>query len=191
VRFCVFCGSNHGVRPAYRAAAEELARLLAARGHGIVYGGGSVGLMGRLADAALAEGGEVIGVIPETLATKELAHAGLSQMHVVGSMHARKALMAELADAFVAMPGGFGTFEELLEIVTWAQLGIHRKPIGVLNVAGYYGPLVQLVEHACREGLIRDENRGLFVIADEPAALLERMAGQRPPAVPKWIVPEP
>jgi hypothetical protein len=191
VRFCVFCGSNHGVRPAYREAAEELARLLVARGDGIVYGGGSVGLMGRLADAALAAGGEVIGVIPETLATRELAHAGLSQMHVVGSMHTRKALMAELADAFIALPGGFGTFEELLEIVTWAQLGIHRKPIGVLNVAGYYDPLVQLVEHACREGLVREENRGLFVIAEEPASLLERMAAQRPPEVPKWIVPEP
>ena len=191
MRFCVFCGSNHGVRSAYREAAEELARLLAGSGHGIVYGGGSVGLMGRLADAALAAGGEVIGVIPEKLATKELAHAGLSQMHVVASMHARKALMADLADAFIALPGWFGTFEELLEIVTWAQLGIHRKPIGVLNVAGYYDRLVQLVDHACREGLIREENRGLFVIADRPAAMLERMAGQRQPAVPKWIVPEP
>lgn len=191
MRFCVFCGSNHGVRLVYREAAEELGRLLVARGHGIVYGGGSVGLMGRLADAALAAGGEVIGVIPEKLATKELAHPALTELHVVASMHARKALMAELADAFIALPGGFGTFEELLEMVTWAQLGIHRKPIGVVNVAGYYDALSQLVEHAVREGLIREENRGLFVVAERPADLLERMAGQAAPAVPSWIVPEP
>ena len=191
MRFCVFCGSNHGSRPVYREAAEELGVLLARRGHGIVYGGGRVGLMGRLADAALAAGGEVIGVIPEALATRELAHAGLTQMHVVGSMHARKTLMAELAEGFIALPGGFGTFEELFEIVTWAQLGIHGKPIGVLNVAGYYDALVELVEHSVREAFVREENKDLFVVADRCEALLERMARHAPCEVTKWIVPEP
>jgi len=191
VRFCVFCGSNHGTRSSYREAAEELGRLLARRGDGIVYGGGRVGLMGRVADAALAAGGEVIGVIPEALSTRELAHSGLTQMHVVHSMHARKALMAELADGFIALPGGFGTFEELLEIVTWAQLGIHRKPIGILNVAGYYDAFVGLVEHAVREAFIREENRDLFVVAGQAGELLDRMARHAPLPIPKWIVPEP
>jgi uncharacterized protein (TIGR00730 family) len=147
--------------------------------------------MGRVADAALAAGGEVIGVIPEAQSTRELAHSGLTQMHVVHSMHARKALMVELADGFIALPGGFGTLEELLEIVTWAQLGIHRKPIGILNVAGYYDALVELVEHAVREAFIREENRELFVVAGQAEALLERMVRHGPLPVPKWIVPEP
>lgn len=164
--------------------------MLAQRGHGLVYGGGSVGLMGVVADAVLIGGGEVIGVIPEALATKELAHPNITIMHVVPSMHARKARMAELSDAFIAMPGGFGTFEELFEVITWAQLGIHRKPIGLLNVAGYFDPLMELVEHAIAEGFIKPEHRQLIVVCDQPATLLDNLAHHQMPAVRKWITPE-
>ena len=189
-RVCVFCGSSLGRNPSYREAARALARLIVERGDGIVFGGGSVGLMGALADAALAAGGTVIGVIPHALAAREVAHRGLSELRVVPSMHARKALMAELADAFVALPGGLGTLEELLEILTWAQLGIHRKPVGLLNVAGYYDPLIALVDHAAAEGFVSRENRRLVLVDEEPAALLARLAAYESPSSREWITPE-
>lgn len=179
-RICVFCGSTTGARPAYVEAARGLAAELVRRGLGLVYGGGSVGLMGVLADAVLAAGGEVIGVIPRGLASRELAHAGLSDLRVVGSMHERKATMASLVDGFVALPGGLGTFEETLEVLTWAQLGIHDKPVGVLNVAGYYDGLRRMLAHAVREGFLRDEYAGLLLFADAPAGLLDRLAAWRP-----------
>jgi uncharacterized protein (TIGR00730 family) len=187
-RLCVFCGSNVGVRASYAAKARDLAAELCRRGLGVVYGGGGVGLMGVLADAALAEGGEVIGVIPRPLATKELAHTGLTQMHVVGSMHERKALMASLVDGFVAMPGGLGTFEETLEVLTWSQLGIHRKPIGLLNVDGYYDGLLAMIAHGVRERFIKREYLTLFVSASSPAKLLDEMQAWRPPPIPgAWL----
>ncbi len=187
---CVFCGSSPGRDPRYAAQAAALARELAARGIGVVFGGGSVGLMGVLADHALAAGGRVTGVIPHGLAARELAHRGVADMRVVPTMHARKALMAELADGFVALPGGIGTFEELLEIATWGQLGIHRKPVGVLNVGGYYDPLVALLDHAADAGFVSDQNRRLFVVDDDPARLLDRLAAHVPPPGPAWITPE-
>lgn len=175
-RLCVFCGSKVGTDERYRAAAVEFGQLLVREGIGLVYGGGSIGLMGIIADAVLAEGGEVIGVIPESLATEELLHPNVTEMHVVASMHARKALMAELSDAFVAMPGGFGTFEEFFEVVTWSQLGLHHKLTGLLNVGGYYDPLVRLVDHAVQEGFIKPKHRGLLVIEERPEVLLGRLA---------------
>ena len=187
-RVCVFAGSSVGGRPAYAEAARRLAEILVGRGLGIVYGGGSVGLMGALADAALAAGGEVIGVIPGPLASRELAHAGLTRMHVVPSMHERKALMASLADGFIALPGGLGTFEETLEILTWSHLGIHRKPIGVLNVEGYFDGLRRFLDHAVAEGFVRRDSVGLLRFADAPAALLDAMASWRPPDLPRvWL----
>ena len=186
-RICVFCGANFGRRPAYRAAAEATGRLLAHRGLGLVYGGGAVGLMGALADAALAAGGEVIGVIPEALATKEVAHQGLTKLHVVPSMHARKALMAELAGGFIALPGGYGTLEELFEVLTWAQLGLHQKPRGILDVEGYYAALLQLRAHASAEGLLRPEHARLLQVHDDPAALLTLLETALPAILPKWI----
>lgn len=187
---CVFCGSSPGRDPRYAAQAAVLARELAARGIGVVFGGGSVGLMGVLADHVLAAGGRVTGVIPHGLAARELAHRGVADMRVVPTMHARKALMAELADGFVALPGGIGTFEELLEIATWGQLGIHRKPVGVLNVGGYYDPLVALLDHAADAGFVSDQNRRLFVVDDDPARLLDRLAAHVAPPGPAWITPE-
>lgn len=189
-RVCVFCGSSPGRDPRYRMAAEDLGRELVRRGLGLVFGGGSVGLMGILADAVLAAGGEAIGVIPGPLAAREVAHRRLTDLRVVPTMHARKALMAELAGAFLAAPGGLGTLEELLEIATWAQLGIHGKPIGVLNVAGYFDPLAALLERAVAEGFVPEESRGLFLFGDEPAALLDRMARHQGPTVRGWIRPE-
>lgn len=174
-RLCVFCGSKVGSDERYRAAAVDLGRLLVAKKIGLVYGGGSVGLMGVIADAVLADGGEVIGVIPESLATEELLHPGVADMRVVSSMHARKALMAELSDAFVAMPGGFGTFEEFFEVVTWSQLRLHRKLTGLLNVGGYYDPLVRLVDHAVQEGFIKPKHRSLLVVEERPEMLLDRL----------------
>jgi uncharacterized protein (TIGR00730 family) len=184
-RVCVFCGSSTGARPAYAQAAADLAAELVRRGLGLVTGGGSVGLMGVVADAMLALGGEVIGVIPRPLATKELAHEGLTELRVVETMHERKATMAALADGFVALPGGLGTLEETLEVLTWAQLGIHGKPVGVLDVAGYWQPLAALLASAVREGFATEENVGLLVIADTPTALLDRFAAFRPPP-PRW-----
>ena len=190
-RVCVFAGSNAGVRPTYAASARTLAAACAERGLGIVYGGGSVGLMGALADAALAAGVEVIGVIPRPLATKELAHAGLTELRVVESMHERKAMMNALADGFISLPGGLGTFEETLEVLTWAQLGIHGKPVGVLNVDGYYDGLLRWLSHAAREGFVRPEHLGLLLFADAPAALLDRFAAWTPPPGPRaWLRPK-
>src|SRR3712207_4846874 len=186
-RVCVYCGSSPGARPEYRTAAEELGRALAGRGIVLVYGGGHVGLMGAVADAARAAGGEVIGVIPRALVDREVAHTGLDDLRVVGSMHERNALMADLADAFVALLGGVGTLEELVEIMTWTQLGLHAKPCGVLDVECYYADLLAFLDHAVRERFLRPEHRALLVHADAPAALLDALAAWVPPAVPKWI----
>jgi uncharacterized protein (TIGR00730 family) len=186
-RVCVFCGSNVGRNPTCAHAAGELGREIVRRGCGLVYGGGSVGLMGVVADAVLAAGGEVTGVIPEMLATKELLHPRATKMHVAPTMHARKALMEELSDAFVALPGGYGTFEELLEIITWAQLGIHDKPIGLLNVAGFYDRLTAFFDHAIEEGFIKSKHRGLIVSASSPAELLDQLERHEMPQVRKWI----
>ena len=189
-RICVFCGSNPGVNPAYENAAAGLGRLLAERKIELVYGGGNIGLMGVLADAALEAGGRVIGVIPESLMAKEVGHQGLTELRVVGSMHERKALMADLADGFIALPGGYGTFEEFCEVVTWSQLGLHAKPCGVLNVEGYYDPLLALFDHAVKEGFLRGDNRTLVLEERDPRALLEKMSEFRAPAVGKWITDE-
>ena len=189
-RICVFCGSNVGINSLYRDAAAELGRTLADRGYGLVYGGGGVGLMAVIADAVLAGGGEVIGVIPEALATKELTYPDATEMHVVPTMHARKALMAELADAFIAMPGGFGTLEELFETITWAQLGLHAKPIGVLNVAGYFDTLIRLIDNAVAQKFIKSEHRQLVVMSDRAVDLLDALAQHEMPTVRKWIASE-
>ena len=187
-RICVFCGASPGARPAYRQAAEQLAGLLVERGVGVVYGGGGVGLMGALADAVLAEGGEITGVIPRSLVEREIAHAEVTDMRVVGSMHERKALMADLADAFVALPGGIGTLEELFEVYTWAQLGLHQKPCALLNVAGYYDALADFLAHAANERFLREETRELLMVEDDVPALLARLSAFEPrAAVPKWI----
>jgi uncharacterized protein (TIGR00730 family) len=189
-RLCVFCGSRRGSDPRHAEAAADLGRRLAARGIGLVFGGGSIGLMGVVADAVLAGGGRAIGVIPHGLAARELAHRGVPDMRVVPTMHARKALMAELADGFVALPGGMGTFDELFEIVTWAQLGIHRKPVGVLDVAGYYDPLVALLDHATTAGFVSAAGRAIVMVETDPARLLDRMAAYVPPRVTEWVTPE-
>lgn len=187
-RVCVYCGSNAGGRRVFREAAKALGRELARRGWGLVYGGGGVGLMGVLAEAAAGSGGEVIGVIPRALMEREgVAANGLGELRVVGSMHERKALMAELSDAFVALPGGLGTLEELFETLTWAQLGLHAKPCGLLDAGGYYRPLVALLDHAVDEGFVRPEHRALLVVGDRPEELLDRLAGHRPPRIEKWI----
>jgi len=186
-RICVFCGSNSGNNPAYRAAAIELGRLLAGHDIEIVYGAGNVGLMGILADAALAAGGKVIGVIPESLMAKEVGHLGLTELRIVKSMHERKALMSDVSDAFIAMPGGFGTFEEFCEVVTWSQLGIQSKPCGLLNVEGYYNPLLELFDQAVREGFLRAENRKLVLQDRDPTKLLEKMAEFAPIPADKWV----
>jgi uncharacterized protein (TIGR00730 family) len=186
---CVFCGSSAGQRPAYAAAARELGGLLAARGIRLIYGGGRVGLMGELADAALRAGGEVVGVIPEGLMRREVGHPGLTSLHIVASMHERKALMADLADGFVALPGGFGTLEEFFEIVTWAQLGIHAKPCGLLDVEDFFQPLLALVEHAMEEGFIRPIHRALVLREQEPAPLLDAMSRFVPVEVEQWLGP--
>jgi uncharacterized protein (TIGR00730 family) len=186
-RVCVFCGSSPGARGSYAAAAEAVGTLLAGRGIGVVYGGGAVGLMGSLADAALAAGGEVTGVIPASLVTREVGHQGLTDLRVVGSMHERKALMEELADGFLALPGGPGTLDELMEIVTWAQLGLHRKPIGLLDVDGYFGHLGAFLDHAAAERFVRPEHRDLLLRDTDVGVLLDRMGAWEPVAVPKWI----
>jgi uncharacterized protein (TIGR00730 family) len=186
-RVCVFCGSSPGKSPAYLEAARAMGRALAERGLGLVYGGGSTGLMGALADSALARGGEVLGVIPRALELRELAHGSLTTLHVVGSMHERKAKMAELADAFIAMPGGMGTLEEVAEILTWAQLGLHARPIGLLNVAGYYDPLIAFFDRALAEGFVRPEHRRMLTVAKDPGELLEQFGAWRPVPVERWI----
>lgn len=184
---CVFAGSGRGRRGEYAAAAECLGRELAVRGIRMVYGGGCVGLMGVAADAALAAGGEVIGVIPQALVDKELAHFGVSDLRVVHSMHERKAMMAELADAFVALPGGIGTLEELCEVLTWSQLGMHAKGVGLIDVCGYYHGLVEMLRHAAREGFFREEHLRLFVAAPDPIEVIEQLANYQPLVLPKWI----
>ncbi len=186
-RICVFCGSSPGTDPAYLAAARLLGATLARRGLGLVYGGGSVGLMGAVADAALAAGGEVDGVIPRALQLRELAHDRCTRLHVVRSMHERKARMEALADGFVALPGGMGTLEEFAEILTWAQLGLHAKPCGLLDVAGYWRPLVAFLDHATEQGFVRPQHRGMVMVEEDPAALLERFEGYRGPEVERWI----
>ena len=186
-RICVFCGSSPGRRPLYTKVARALGRLLVERKIGLVYGGASVGIMGVVADSVLAGGGEVDGVIPHALQARELAHGGLTRLHVVDSMHERKALMADLSDGFVALPGGMGTMEEICEVLTWAQLGLHGKPCGMLDVAGYYAPLATFFDHAVEEGFLRQEHRDMVLLDADPARLLDQMASWRPPTVPKWI----
>ena len=178
-RICVFCGSSLGARPAYRQAAQRLGELLAERGIGVVFGGGCVGLMGVVADAALSKGGEVIGVMPESLVRREIGHQGVTKLHVVETMHQRKALMAERAAAFAALPGGVGTADEFFEIVTWRQLRLHSKPIGLLNVAGFFDPLLAWLDRTVADGFVRAEHRGLLRVAEEPEMLLERLLGER------------
>jgi uncharacterized protein (TIGR00730 family) len=186
-RICIFTGSNPGSEPAYADAAGELATLLAQRGIGIVYGGGKVGLMGVTADAALAAGGEVIGVMPRALIDREIGHGGLTELRVVDSMHERKALMVELSDAFVALPGGIGTLDELFEAYTWSQLGIHDKPVGVLNVAGYYDRLIAFLDDAVGAGFLRPQHRATLAVAADPVELLDALAAYEPPQVGKWL----
>jgi uncharacterized protein (TIGR00730 family) len=187
-RICVFCGASPGARPEYAEATRELARLVIAEGIGVVYGGGGVGLMGALADEVIASGGELTGVIPRALVDREIAHRDVMDMRVVGSMHERKALMAELSDAFVALPGGIGTLEELFEVYTWAQLGLHSKPCALLNVAGYYDGIADFLALAVSERFLREETRDLLLVDTDPAALIDRLRSFEPPAVvPKWI----
>lgn len=186
-RICVYCGSNAGTNPAYRAAARHLGTLLGERGIGLVYGGGKVGLMGVVADAALAAGGEVIGVIPEALRAREVGHTGLTGLRVVNTMHERKALMEALSDAFIALPGGLGTLDELFEILTWSQLGMHAKPCGLLDVAGFFAPLVAWLDHATAEGFVRPPHRAMVMVETDAARLLERFAEYQAPALGKWL----
>jgi len=189
-RVCVFCGSNSGSDSAYVDAARTLGRLFAREGIALVYGGGSVGLMGEVADAVLGAGGEVIGVIPHALWAREVGHRGLTDLRIVETMHERKAMMADLSDAFIALPGGLGTLEEIFEIWTWAQLGLHAKPLGFLDVNGFYKPLMQFLDRAVRERFVREEHRGIAMIDADPEALLQRFESWKPPKVEKWITRE-
>jgi uncharacterized protein (TIGR00730 family) len=186
-RICVFSGSSSGRREAYGEAAVALGRTLVGRGYGLVYGGARVGLMGAIADAVLAAGGEAIGVIPRALVTREVAHAGLTDLRVVASMHERKAMMSELSDGFVALPGGWGTLEELFEVMTWGQLGLHAKPCGLLNVDGYFDPLLAFLERAVDEQFVRAEYAPLLAVSASPSGLLDRFERFEPPRVTKWI----
>jgi uncharacterized protein (TIGR00730 family) len=187
-RICVFCGSSLGARPAYKDAAVRLGELLAERGIGVVFGGGCIGLMGALADAALRKGGEVIGVIPESLLRREIAHQGVTKLHVVETMHQRKALMADLSDAFIALPGGYGTLEEFTEAVTWSQLGIQQKPCGLLNIHKYWDGLLAVLDHAVDEQFVRPENAQLVLVAQTPEWMLERLQDWTPPEhIEKWL----
>jgi uncharacterized protein (TIGR00730 family) len=188
-RICVFCGSSPGVRPEYADAAQAMGRALAGQGMGLVYGGGRVGLMGIVADAVMQAGGEAVGVIPEALMRREVGHQALTELHVVGSMHERKALMADLSDGFVAMPGGYGTFEEFCEVITWSQLGIHPKPCALLNVAGYYDALLAMFDHGVAEGFIRPQHRAMVLTEADPDRLIEQMRSFVPPDAEKWITP--
>jgi len=185
-RICVFAGSSSGTRQAYAQAATDLAQELILRNLGLVYGGASVGLMGILADSMLAGGGEAIGVIPRSLLRKEVKHSGLSDLRVVETMHERKAMMADLADGFIALPGGFGTFDELFEILTWAQLNFHQKPVGLLDIAGYFTPLLSFIQHVSAEGFVRPEHLTLLLHDTEPGRLLEQFAHYTPVSLSKW-----
>ncbi len=189
---CVFCGSNAGHNPLYREQAESLGQLLAARGITLIYGAGNIGLMGAVADACLAAGGEVIGVIPQALMGREVAgrpveHRTLTRLEVVDSMHTRKARMAELAEGFIALPGGFGTFEEFCEILTWGQLGFHSKPMGLLNVNGFYDPLLAMFDRAVSDGFLRPQNRAMALADTDISGLLTQMAAYQPEPVSKWL----
>jgi hypothetical protein len=184
---CVFTGSSPGARAEYRQAADALGRALVEAGYGLVYGGGNVGLMGVIADAVLACSGHVCGVIPRALKLKEVAHGGLTELRVVETMHQRKALMADMADAFVALPGGLGTLEEFFEVLTWGQLGIHAKPCALLNVAGYYDPLLALFDHAVAERFISHEHREMVFVDTDPRALMRRLESYEPPRIEKWL----
>ena len=187
---CVFCGSSFGRGETYKAAAETLGRLFAERGITLVYGGARVGLMGAVADAVLGAGGQAVGVIPSSMLDREIAHQGLTKLHVVRSMHERKALMANLSDAFIALPGGFGTLEEFCEILTWGQLGLHQKPVALLNVDGYYDDLLALFDKAFSEQFIRTEHRRLIIQAADPINILDQFASYQPPTVQKWLDPD-
>ena len=186
-RVAVFCGSSDAVAPVYREQARRFGRLLAERGIGLVYGGGRVGLMGEVADGALQAGGQVYGVIPDKLQAREVGHPGLTELFVVASMHARKQIMSTMADAFVVLPGGFGTLDETFEAVTWTQLGYHRKPVGLLDVAGFFEPLVAFLDHAAKEGFVRPVHRQLVLHDADPERLLRRMAEVELPAFHQWI----
>jgi uncharacterized protein (TIGR00730 family) len=186
-RICVFAGSSPGARPEYAEAARELGRALVARRLGLVYGGARVGLMGAVADTVLAGGGKVTGVIPERLVTKEIAHDGLTELRVVASMHERKAMMNDLADGFIALPGGWGTFEEFFEVLTWAQLGLHRKPCGLLNAHGYFDQLLSFIDHSVEERFVRSHHRSIVLVASSPGELLRQFDSYVPPTVEKWI----
>ncbi|MDQ3130446.1 MAG: TIGR00730 family Rossman fold protein [Acidobacteriota bacterium] len=186
-RICVFCGSSNGANPVYLETAETVGRFLVSRNIELVYGGGRVGLMGKIADTVLAGGGKVIGIIPESLAVKEVAHQSLTEIHIVDSMHERKALMAEYANGFIALPGGFGTFEEFCEIVTWAQLGIHQKPCGLLNADGFYDNLIAMFDYSAAQKFIRNEHRNLVLVENNIEKLYDSMMNYRPPLIEKWL----
>lgn len=186
-RICVFCGANRGARPEYAAAARELASALVRRDLTLVYGGGRVGLMGELADAVLAAGGKAVGVIPRNLVLREVGHTGLTELHVVETMHERKARMAELADAFIALPGGLGTLEEVFEVWTWGQLGVHAKPVGFLDVAGYYAPLMTFLDRGVEEQFVKPAHREMAIVETNVETLLDRLGRYEPPNVEKWI----
>ncbi len=186
-RLCVYCGSSTGARPLYREGAIALGGLIAASGMGLVYGGGHVGLMGAVADGALAAGGHVIGVIPRALMDRELGHTGIQDLRIVADMHERKMMMADLADGFIAMPGGWGTIEELAEMLTWLQLGIHAKPIGLLNLGGYYDPFLEFAERMVEQQFVRPEQRHLLAVESDPQILLDRLTKPLPPPVGKWF----
>lgn len=184
---CVYCGSSPGRLEVYAEGARSLAQALVARDLGLVYGGASIGLMGLIADSVLALGGRAVGVIPHALARKEVAHKGLTQLHITHSMHERKTMMAELSDGFIAMPGGIGTFEEIFEVWTWAQLGIHAKPCGLLNVGGYYDALTRFLDHAAEEQFLKPPHRSLLIVETTPAELLDRFASYQAPGIPSWL----
>ncbi|KMO39082.1 LOG family protein [Methylobacterium variabile] len=190
MRLCVFCGSSDGARPLYREAATALGRYFAESGIELVYGGGKVGLMGAVADGALGAGGRVTGIMPRALVEKETAHLGLTDLRVVASMHERKALMADLADGFVALPGGLGTFEEMFEVWTWAQLGYHRKPLAVFNAGGFYDGLLGFLDSVVAEGFVREPHRAMLIVGTEPADLVARIRAYEPPRVIKWVKAE-
>ena len=186
-RLCVYCASNDGARPEYLEAARVFGRLVAERGISLAFGGGRVGLMGAVADAALAAGGEVIGVMPHGLVQREVAHRGLTSLHVVDSMHDRKAMLADMSDAFVALPGGIGTLEEFFETWTWAALGVHRKPVGLLDVSGFWQPLVALLDHLETQGFLRGTPRDSLVIRGDPTSMLDAITAFDAPAVRQWL----
>lgn len=190
MRLCVFCGSSDGARPLYREAATALGRHFAQDGIELVYGGGKVGLMGAVADGALAAGGRVTGIMPRALVEKETAHLGLTELRVVASMHERKALMADLADGFVALPGGLGTFEEMFEVWTWAQLGYHKKPLAVFNAGGFFDGLLSFLDSVVQEGFVRAPHRAMLIVGTEPADVVARIRAYEPPRVIKWVKSE-